>query len=141
MHWAAKRNHLDVAHYLLNNGADKDVESFAKELPADLATSPAVLNLLGSPKTKAKSEELDKNTFIPHYLTQPEYSYKLDLDDHQKVLSSYQSPFPKSESSESFKQTKGNQNELFCKRIHIYVFCHRTSFQTPNRLFDGSRLH
>lgn len=107
LHWAAKRNHLDIAHYLLSNGADKATESFAKELPADLATSPAILNLLGSPKTKATTEDPEKNTFIPHYLTQPECGYKVDLEDHSKMIRNFQNQFPKSESSESFKQPKG----------------------------------
>jgi len=78
LHWAAKRNHLEVAHCLLVNGADKTVESFAKEIPADLSNSPAVLSLLGSPKLKVKSEETQSttnNSITPHYMSLPNLGY------------------------------------------------------------------
>lgn len=140
LHWAAKRNHLDVAHYLLSNGADKDIESFAKELPADLATSPAVLNLLGSPKTKAKTEDIDKDSFIPHYLSKPVYGYKVDLDDHSKAASSFQDQFPKSESSDSFKQPRGSC--FFKQLVTVFtVFSLRTGFQAKDCLLNRPRLH
>lgn len=86
LHWAAKRNQLDVAHCLLTNGADKKLESFAKETPADLSTSPAILNLLGSPLTKDKPEEVDKNEITPHYLASHFNSgYKVDLQEHTRI--------------------------------------------------------
>ncbi|EFX89897.1 hypothetical protein DAPPUDRAFT_219955 [Daphnia pulex] len=85
LHWAAKRNQLDVAHCLLTNGADKTMESFAKETPADLSTSPAVLNLLGSPMTKEKPEESDKNEITPHYLAHLNSGYKVDLQEHSRI--------------------------------------------------------
>ena len=85
LHWAAKRNHLEVAHCLLLNGADKMLESFAKEIPADLSTSPALLNLLGSPKMKAKVVEETQSgatsktmaaAITPHYMSLPNLGYQ-----------------------------------------------------------------
>ena len=80
LHWAAKRNQLDVAHCLLTNGANKDLESFAKEIPADLSTSPAVLNLLGSPKLRNKAEETE-GSIIPHYLAHPASGHKVEVQE------------------------------------------------------------
>lgn len=84
LHWAAKRNHVDVTHFLTTNGADKNLESFAKEIPADLSTSPAVLNILGSTKIKASKEDAEShsNNLIPSYLAQPNTGYKVDLQEH-----------------------------------------------------------
>ena len=86
LHWAAKRNHLEVAHCLLLNGADKIIESFAKEIPADLSTSPALLNLLGSPKMKVKVVEETQSgatstttaaaAITPHYMSLPNLGYQ-----------------------------------------------------------------
>jgi len=82
LHWAAKRNHLDIAHFLLTNGADINAESFSKEKPADLTTSPAILNLLGSPTTKKEvCEESEPSTFTPHYLSLPNTAHKVNLND------------------------------------------------------------
>ncbi|KAI9555113.1 hypothetical protein GHT06_017628 [Daphnia sinensis] len=85
LHWAAKRNQLDVAHCLLTNGAEKNVESFAKETPADLSTSPAILNLLGSPLMRTKTEEAEQNTITPHYLAQSNTGYKVDTHEPTKL--------------------------------------------------------
>lgn len=88
LHWAAKRNHLDVAHFLLTNGADKTMESFAKEIPADLTTSPALLNLLGSPKIRIspKSEENESSpSFTPSYLSQPNMGYQ-PITDYEPIV-------------------------------------------------------
>lgn len=129
-----------MAHYLLSNGAEKDLESFAKELPADLATSPAVLNLLGSSKTKAKTEDINQDSFIPHYLSKPDYGYKVDLDDHSKAASSFQNQFSKSESSESFKQTRGSC--LFKQLFTVFKFFSlRIGFQAKNCPLNRPRLH
>ena len=87
LHWAAKRNHIGIAHCLITNGADKNLESFAKETPADLSTSPAVLNLLGSPLMKNKSDESsESNAITPHYLTQSTTGYKVDLQEQNRSL-------------------------------------------------------
>ena len=71
-----------MAHCLLQNGADKALESFAKEIPADLTTSPAILNLLGSPKMRVKSEETQSGAtgattaITPHYMSLPNLGYQ-----------------------------------------------------------------
>lgn len=87
LHWAAKRNHLEIARYLLNSGADKNSKSFAKETPADLSTSPAMLNLLGSPLKESKLEEREPSSIIPHYLNQPNQQYKVDLLEEKQIAS------------------------------------------------------
>ena len=73
---------MDIAHFLLTNGADINAESFSKEKPADLTTSPAILNLLGSPTTKKEvCEESEPSTFTPHYLSLPNTAHKVNLND------------------------------------------------------------
>ena len=66
----------------MSNGADLNAESFAKEKPADLTTSPAILNLLGSPKMKNDcKDETECLPIVPHYLSSPSTGYKVDLHD------------------------------------------------------------
>ena len=87
LHWAAKRNHMDVALFLVTNGADKNLESFAKEIPADLSSSPAVLNLLGSTKVRIPKEEAESSSIIPSYLAQSNIGYKINLQEHSNQSS------------------------------------------------------
>lgn len=131
LHWAAKRNQLDVAHCLLTNGADKKLESFAKETPADLSTSPAILNLLGSPLTKDKPEEVDKNEITPHYLASHFNSgYKVDLQEHTRI-----STTPSQGRDVAHK--RGNQISIVTSVITSYFTYsfNRVSIQTSNCLF------
>lgn len=89
LHWAAKRNHSDVAHLLLLHGADKNMESFSNEIPADLSTSPSVLHLLGSPKMEMnKQPECTTPTITPHYLSMPNMGHQPVNQDQLARLSS-----------------------------------------------------
>jgi len=119
LHWAAKRNQLDVTHCLLTNGADKTLESFAKETAADLSTSPAVLNLLGSPMTKDRSEEVDKNEITPHYLAHLNSGYKVDLQEHTRISM----PLPH---GSDVVHKRGKQNNLLkIEQFYYSLFINR----------------
>ncbi len=63
------------------------MESFAKEAPADLSTSPAVLNLLGSPlmRNKPVDETTESSSITPNYLTQSNTGYKIDLQEQTRL--------------------------------------------------------
>ena len=89
LHWAAKRNQPEVARLLISSGADANVSSFSNEVPADLTNNPAILNLLGSPKTKLPDTNSSSNPvvnghelpIIPHYLANSNIGYKVDLTE------------------------------------------------------------
>lgn len=87
LHWAAKRNQLEIAQYLVDNGADISTQSFSKEVPADLTTNPALTNLLGSPKMKSdlpvnKIENgNDQVPYVPLYLLNESLTHKVRIDD------------------------------------------------------------
>ena len=44
LHWAAKRNHLNIVNKLLNHGADRSIKTNKGELPAAL-TSEGVIKV------------------------------------------------------------------------------------------------
>jgi len=120
------------------------MESFAKEIPADLTTSPALLNLLGSPKIRIspKSEENESSpSFTPSYLSQPNTGYQ-PITDYEPIVNK---SIPFSTSGE-YKLSRGI-NLLLCsfKCLVIASLCfivfYRASLQVENRLFHRFRLH
>jgi ankyrin repeat protein len=48
LHWAAKRNHSAVVHYLIESGADKTLKNDSGKTPVDLATERSTLLALGA---------------------------------------------------------------------------------------------
>jgi ankyrin repeat protein len=47
LHWACKRNHCSVVQFLLQKGANKDIQTSKGEEPVDLTTSDDIIKLLG----------------------------------------------------------------------------------------------
>ena len=54
LHWAAKRNHLNIVNLLCNHGADKNIKTNKGELPAAL-TSEGVIKVLLSANLNASN--------------------------------------------------------------------------------------
>merc|ERR1712071_59615 len=120
LHWAAKRNHIDIAHFLLTNGANINAESFSKEKPADLTTSPALQNLLGSPTAKKDvNEEPEAPAIIPHYLSHPTPGHRVDLND-QPAKSVQMPKFTQLAIKEEIKPPKGVLNQYFFNLLLNY---------------------
>ena len=120
LHWAAKRNHIDIAHFLLTNGANINAESFSKEKPADLTTSPALQNLLGSPTAKKDvNEEPEAPAIIPHYLSHPTPGHRVDLND-QPAKSVQMPKFTQLAIKEEIKPPKGVLNQYFLNLLLNY---------------------
>ncbi|XP_047470060.1 ankyrin repeat domain-containing protein 40-like isoform X1 [Penaeus chinensis] len=73
LHWAAKRGNLETVRWLLANGADPKMTNNQSQTPAQLATNPHILQLLGtdsaSPEgTTSSSESLP---ITPSYMAHP----------------------------------------------------------------------
>jgi len=91
LHWAAKRNHLNIVNLLCNHGADKSISTNKGELPAQLTSEGVIkvllsanLNKLGSTppvKTVKKEENL---AITPNYIRSPPLGYKVDTKDSRE---------------------------------------------------------
>lgn len=81
LHWAAKRNHLNIVNKLLNHGADKSIKTNKGEMPASLTSEGVIKVLLSanlpspSPPAPAKMEE--KLAITPNYIRSPVLGYKV----------------------------------------------------------------
>lgn len=54
LHWAAKRNHTQVVEYLLENGANKDIQANNKSTPGDVCTNDHLREILQSSISDSK---------------------------------------------------------------------------------------
>ena len=102
LHWAAKRNHLNIVNLLCNHGADKNVQTNKGEVAAQL-TSEGVIKVsfldywsfimflqvllnaqasklapLPAAKEAAKKPDLP---ITPNYIKNPPVAYQVDLSD------------------------------------------------------------
>jgi len=90
LHWAAKRNHLNIVNLLCNHGADKSIATNKGELPAQL-TSEGVIKVLlsanlnksaSTPKVVKKEENLP---ITPNYIRSPPLGYKVDTGNREQA--------------------------------------------------------
>jgi len=90
LHWAAKRNHLNIVNLLCNHGADKSIATNKGELPAQL-TSEGVIKVLlsanlnktqATPKVVKKEENLP---ITPNYIRSPPLGYKVDTGNREQA--------------------------------------------------------
>jgi len=111
LHWAAKRNHLNIVNLLCNHGADKNIPTNKGEVAAQLTSEGVIKVLLNAmkggstatapsttPTTAAttpasngdskkqnisvKSEE--KLAITPNYIRNPPLAYKVDLGEKKE---------------------------------------------------------
>ncbi|XP_058808620.1 ankyrin repeat domain-containing protein 40-like isoform X2 [Phymastichus coffea] len=88
LHWACKRNYLDVVALLLKSGADKNVVSDKGETPASVCTNPGILQLLDTPPAFSKIiTDVETLSFVPNYIKNAPLSSKLNLHSlrHTKI--------------------------------------------------------
>ncbi|XP_023343823.1 ankyrin repeat domain-containing protein 40 [Eurytemora carolleeae] len=97
LHWAAKRNHLNIVNLLCNHGADKNIPTNKGEVAAQL-TSEGVIKVLlnamkgsagtggggSTPKQPLKKEKEEKLPITPNYIRHPPLAYEVDLGDKEK---------------------------------------------------------
>ncbi|XP_014207388.1 ankyrin repeat domain-containing protein 40 isoform X1 [Copidosoma floridanum] len=77
LHWACKRNYLDVVALLLKSGADRNVKSDKGATPASVSTNPYILQLLADSSSTCLQ---DSPSFAPAYLKNPPLSSRVDMD-------------------------------------------------------------
>jgi len=78
LHWACKRNCVDVVVLLLKNGADRNVTSDKGETAASVTTNPYILQLLGAQQEFSGAVQ-ESPRFVPNYLKNPPLTSKVDL--------------------------------------------------------------
>ena len=103
LHWAAKRNHLNIVNKLLNHGADKSIKTNKGEIPASLTSENVIKVLLsasvntGSSPAPAKEEKL---AITPNYIKNPVLAYKVDTSSpKEKEASVIQEKRPRLEAA------------------------------------------
>lgn len=89
LHWAAKRNHLNIVNLLCNHGADKNIPTNKGEVAAQL-TSEGVIKVLlnamkgSTPKPHIKREESVKLPITPNYIRHPPLAYEVDIGERRQ---------------------------------------------------------
>jgi len=124
LHWAAKRNHLNIVNLLCNHGADKSIATNKGELPAQL-TSEGVIKVLlsanlnksaSTPKVVKKEENLP---ITPNYIRSPPLGYKVDTGNREQAA--VQEKRPRVENAKQAPQRRqvaqvtGQAHELILK--------------------------
>jgi len=95
LHWAAKRNHLNIVNLLCNHGADKSITTNKGETAASLTTEGVIRVLLMARKdgqiltnTPDKLPSKDGRqistgkplAIVPNYIRDPPLAYQVDID-------------------------------------------------------------
>jgi len=99
LHWAAKRNHLNIVNLLCNHGADKNITTNKGETAATLTTEGVIKVLLNAQKGGAapvpgqrtpdkdvKREASQKPlAIVPNYIRDPPLAYQVDIGDRTHI--------------------------------------------------------
>nr|XP_008102731.1 PREDICTED: ankyrin repeat domain-containing protein 40 [Anolis carolinensis] len=77
LHWACKRNHVQVVSCLLDAGADKDILTVKEEKPAQLTSKREIKKMLGVEDVDDVSDVKKDSILpiIPNYLANPPFPY------------------------------------------------------------------
>ncbi|CAL1533531.1 unnamed protein product [Lymnaea stagnalis] len=88
LHWACKRNHVNVVQYLLGKGADKSSTNKEGHVPAQLTSNEEIWQLLGAPPNmEIKHSSLP---ITPNYMANPPFPYV--GQETEKVYTNYSPP-------------------------------------------------
>jgi len=88
LHWAAKRNHLNIVNLLCNHGADKNVTTNKGEVAAQLTSEGVIKVLLNAQASKlaplpAAPAKETKLAITPNYIKNPPVAYQVDLGEKE----------------------------------------------------------
>jgi len=88
LHWAAKRNHLNIVNLLCNHGADKNVTTNKGEVAAQLTSEGVIKVLLNAQASKlaplpAAPAKETKLPITPNYIKNPPVAYQVDLSEKE----------------------------------------------------------
>ncbi|XP_040572390.1 ankyrin repeat domain-containing protein 40 [Lepeophtheirus salmonis] len=131
LHWAAKRNYLEVVELLLSNGANAALKTRDSKMPSDLATDNKVLAVLNAPPKNSADTPMD--SFIPNYIKYPPLSHKVDLSNRKDLTNVQESTpiqFPE------LKETKRNMTILKVKLKKDEYFIEVDIFPSEIHIFD-----
>jgi len=91
LHWAARRGHKTVVEVLLKYGADPQLVDAQGRSPADVASDPTIIDLLGGRNQDEKSTEplpvTSQDAFIPNYLRHPPFIHAQKTNPKYEVNS------------------------------------------------------
>jgi len=88
LHWAAKRNHLNIVNLLCNHGADKNIATNKGEVAAQLTSEGVIKVLLNAQASKlaplpAAPAKETKLAITPNYIKNPPVAYQVDLGEKE----------------------------------------------------------
>lgn len=75
LHWAAKRGHVSIVKYLVQEGADTTLLTKKGETAAQLSSNSSVKQILGEQGNIGLSTGNDTLPIVPNYLRNPEFFY------------------------------------------------------------------
>ena len=76
LHWACKRGHTAVAHFLLQSGADASIRTHDGHTPLDVASTADIAKLLGGGAGNLAAETGEQELpIVPNYLANPPFPY------------------------------------------------------------------
>ncbi|MEE6506679.1 hypothetical protein FKM82_007790 [Ascaphus truei] len=85
LHWACKRNHIQVISYLLESGADKDIFTNKGEKPVQLTSKKYIKKILGVEEFATENVKPDSELpFVPNYLANPPFPYGINRETTNK---------------------------------------------------------
>ncbi|UJR21860.1 hypothetical protein I4U23_024933 [Adineta vaga] len=89
LHWAAKRNHSDVVQYLLENGANRDIQANDQSTAAHICTNDALREILQSTISSNNGVKSCNTTLpiVPNYLRHPVFPYVSSLPSSTPIAS------------------------------------------------------
>ncbi|KAM8947408.1 ankyrin repeat domain-containing protein 40 [Pelodytes ibericus] len=85
LHWASKRNHIQVVSYLLELGADKYILTNKGEDPAQLTSKKDIKKVLGVEDLEIEDVKAESELpFVPNYLANPPFPYTFNREPSAK---------------------------------------------------------
>jgi len=127
LHWAAKRNHLNIVNLLCNHGAEKSVTTNKGETAASLTTEGVIRVLLmarkdgqiltNTPDSKLPSKDGKPLAIVPNYIRDPPLAYQVDLDGVNGIERSEKKPRMDTVPDNSkFQRVTPRKNEDFVRK-------------------------
>lgn len=85
LHWACKRNQVQVLSYLLDSGADKNVLTNKGERPEQLTSKRELKKILGVEDLETEDSKPETELpFVPNYLANPPFPYTYKKESSSK---------------------------------------------------------